>query len=179
MSESLKMRLISLEACPEAVAWVADRDLTTAWRECERADWMVWLCGKMLGKTGWPTRQQIVLAACACAETSLRFVATGDRRPAQAIEVARDWARGNATLSQVLTATDAATAAYIAASYAARAAAAAASYAATTITTTNPANAASCAAAAAASTYAFRGKAREEMADIVRKMLKVPGGTCK
>src|SRR3990172_11017269 len=81
------------KACPEAVVWVGTRDLATAWRECERADWMLWLCGIMAGTKNWPTRQQVVLAAAACARQALRFVLTTEERPLAAIEAAEVWAR--------------------------------------------------------------------------------------
>src|ERR1017187_8579548 len=63
--------LKSLGACPEAVAWRGKRDLKTTWAKCERGDWMLWLAGNMADKKGWPTRQQVVIAACDCAELAL------------------------------------------------------------------------------------------------------------
>ena len=81
------------KACPEAVAWVGTRDLATAWRECERADWMLWLCGIMAGTKNWPIWQQVVLATCACARQALRFVPAGENRPLAAIEAAEVWAK--------------------------------------------------------------------------------------
>jgi len=35
------------DACDEAREWVGDRDAETAWRECQRADWMLWACGQL------------------------------------------------------------------------------------------------------------------------------------
>ena len=115
-----------LGACVDAIQWVGDRDLLAAWQDCERADWMLWLAGKMCDQSGWPTRRQVVLAACACAERALIYVPLGEERPRLAIETARRWARGdvNVTLARVRAA-DAADAAYAYAAYAAYAAAAA------------------------------------------------------
>ncbi len=144
----LKALLRKLGACQEARVFVQKQSLAEAWSSCQRADWMLWLCGKMADKQGWPSRKQVVLAACACAETSLKFVKKGEKRPARAIETARKWTRGKATIEEVRMA------AY--ATYAA--AAAAATYA----------------AAAAAATYAARAKALADMADIVRSILNVP-----
>ena len=79
-------------ACPEAVEWVGKRDLATAWQDCERADWLLWLCGMMADKDGWPSCPQVVLAACACARRALRFVPAGEDRPRLAIEAAEQWA---------------------------------------------------------------------------------------
>jgi len=126
------------------------------------------------GSSGWPTRQKVVLAACACAETALKFVKAGEVRPAKAIEVARAWARGEATLAQVRDAADAAFAAYgYAAAYSAAHsyAAAAADHAAAAA-----ADAADDAAYAAAAAADARAKALAEMADIVRGMLEIPKG---
>ena len=80
-------------------------------------------------------RRRIVLAACAVAEISLKYVPAREDRPRLAIEAARRWARGNATVGEVRAAADAAYAAArnyadSAAYYAARAAASAAYYAA-------------------------------------------------
>src|SRR5579863_714630 len=101
---TLKKLLASLGACQEAVQWIGERDLKTAWAECERGDWMLWLSGKMEGKKGWPTRKQIVLAACDCAELSLSIFEKrypNDKRPRVAIETARKWANGEASIEEV------------------------------------------------------------------------------
>lgn len=100
----LKKLLKELGACPEAVRWVGNRTLKRAWAECEQGDWMLWLCGKMEGKKGWSTRQEIVLAACDCAELALPIFEKKypeDKRPRKAIETARLWAQGKATIEEV------------------------------------------------------------------------------
>lgn len=157
--------LQSLHACRDAVQWCGERDLLTAWRECERADWMLWLCGKNADTPGWPTRRQLVLAACACAETALPFVREGEERPRRALEMARRWARDDAamTLAEVrATARDAvygASYAAAAAVYAAVADADAAGYAA------------ACAAEAAyaADSAAARTRTLRELAELLRR----------
>jgi hypothetical protein len=80
-------------------------DATSLFRKCSAVD-----------------RRRIVLAACAVAESSLKYLPAGEKRPRVAIETARRWARGEATLKEVRDASDAA--------YAARAADAAADAAA-------------------------------------------------
>lgn len=126
MNEPIKPRLTKMGACGEALDWVADRDLKTAWAECERGDWMLWLAGGL-----GIDRKLLVQAACDCAETALKFVPEGEDRPRIVIETARAWCRGEATLDEVLEAADAVYAAYAAgASNAARAAAYAAADAA-------------------------------------------------
>ena len=64
--------LDDLGACADAVEWARGKDLHTVWTTCERGDWLLWLCGKMVDKPGWPTHKHIVLAACACAENQAR-----------------------------------------------------------------------------------------------------------
>ena len=177
MSE-LQERLRELRACEEAVVWVGERDLKRAWKECQRGDWMLWLCGEMLGKPGWPTRQEIVLAACCCAELALPIFEKKypkDDRPRKAIETTRLWARGKATIEEVRSAAYAAYAAYAAAD-AADAAAAAADAAADAADAAYAAAAADAAYAAAdAAAYAAaRAKTLRKCADICRKQLSIP-----
>src|ERR1700678_1155317 len=96
-------KLVALGACSEAVQWAKEyKTFAEAWQACERGDWLLWLTAKMIGKPGWPTHQQIVVAACDCAETALRFVPKGEDRPRVAIETTRKWARGGATLDEVM-----------------------------------------------------------------------------
>ena len=139
--------------CLEAMEWLGDRDAETAWRECERADWMLWAVAKV-----GVDRKIVVTAACACARTALRFVPDGEHRPLSTIETTEAWVRGNTTTEDVRAAAGAA--AYAAAG-AAGAAADAAAYAA---------GAADAAADAAAYAVA-RTSSLREMADIVRKTI--------
>ena len=161
----LQDMLSEMNACGDAESWVSKRTLKQAWTKCERADWMLWLVGKMCEhpqrkKLGWPTRKQVVLAACDCAETSLRFVPDGEERPAGAIRVTRAWCHGRATLQQVCAAADAAYAA----------AGAAASYAAYAADAAGIGSAAAYAAAAYADDA--RCLAHKTMCKLIRKRLK-------
>ena len=113
-AEEFDALLAELNACSEARRWAAGKSLAEVWNTCERGDWLLWLCGHMCGKKGWPTRKQLVLAACACAETALKYVPEGELRPKKAIEMARKWARGKATIQQVREAAGAAEAAWAA-----------------------------------------------------------------
>ena len=134
-TRELADKLSAIGACPESVQWACDyTDDATAWRECRRGDWMLWL----LGRLPHVDRKQLVLAACECARLSLHLAPDVDDRPRIAIETAEAWARGDGpTLDDVrwsaysatyaaYTAADAANAAAYAASYAACAAHAAA-----------------------------------------------------
>ena len=137
--------LHELGACSEAVRWAHGKTLHVVWTTCKRGDWLLWLVGKMADKKGWPTRKQAVLAACDCAEKALKYVKEGEDRPRLAIQTARKWARGKATLGEVRKAYAAADAAYAYAD-----------------------------AAAADASYAARANALAESADLVRKRLKEP-----
>ena len=59
----------------------ANSSFKDAWATCERGDWLLWLTGTMADKDGWPTRQQVVLAACDCAELAFQFIPAGETRP--------------------------------------------------------------------------------------------------
>ena len=104
--------LRALGACDDAVEWASTQpDAATAWRDCERADWMLWLAGRLAGPTTPEARGALVLAACACARTALRYVPEGEGRPRRAIETAEAWARGEGSIDDVRAAAAAADAA--------------------------------------------------------------------
>lgn len=127
-----------LHPCREAVDWLATQpSAAEAWRSCERGDWMLWLLGRISGPVGSKSRKKLVLAACACARLSLKYVPKGEGRPRVAIVTAERYARGthDVMLDDVRNAAAAAAAAYAAYAYAyadayAYAAAAYAAYAA-------------------------------------------------
>jgi hypothetical protein len=95
--------LADLDACFEAREWAKGKNLRVVWQTCDRADWLLWLVGRMEGIEGWPDRKAIVAVACDCAELALSFVARGEDRPRLAIETTRKWLRGEATIEQVRT----------------------------------------------------------------------------
>ena len=117
-------QLKDMGACQPALDWVGSRDLPGAWAECTEPSWMFWLAARTV------PRQALVLAACDCAEPALKYVSVREDRPLIAIETARKWARGEATIEQVhearRNAYNAYTATATAAAYAAYAATAAA-----------------------------------------------------
>ena len=177
-------------ACRKGLDWIKGKSLAEFWQTCDRADWMLWIVGRMAGEKGWPTRQDIVLVACLCAETALPFFEKKypkDDRPRNAIETARAWAKGECDIEEVHKARRAAAyAAYAAsAAYSADAAsaadaaadAAAYAYAADAAYAAYAADAAAYAAAYAYAAYAdaaARAGALRKMAGIVRENLKVP-----
>jgi len=111
--------------CRDGMDWLRTQpDMETAWLECLRGDWMLWLAGKMKADKG-----QLVRAACKCARLALRHVPEGERMPKVAIETAEAWCDGRAAVEDVRAAADAADAAAAAAAAADAAAdAAAAAY---------------------------------------------------
>jgi len=121
-------KIARLDPCEEALIWLKDQpSLKEAYTNCARGDWLLWLARRLE-----IDRKLIVLAACECAEQSLKYIPKGEDRPRQAIETARAWTRGEATLEQVratATAADAAAADAAAAYAAAYAAYAADAYA--------------------------------------------------
>ena len=177
---TLATRLRTVGACKEAVDWAKGREWPVAWQECERGDWMLWLAGAMQGKSRWPTRQQIVLVACDCAELVLPIFEKKyptDKRVRECIETTRKWANGEAAIEDVHKARAAAYAAAYAAADAAYAAADAAAYAAYAAYAAAYA-AADAAYAAYAAAYAAADAARQDRqkqcADLCRKHLTVP-----
>jgi len=152
--------LEKLNACTEARDWARGKSLVEVWQQCERGDWLLWLCARMAGEVGWPTRNDVTLAACDCAETALRYVKPGEDRPRLAIECARRLVAGLATREEAYAAADAADAVYAAyaAAYYAAYAAADAVYAVDY-------------AAYAANA---KKKALKQCADLVRKRLPMP-----
>lgn len=80
-----------LGACDDAVKWA--RGITSpalACKACERADWMLWIVGRMSGTRESERRRHLVLVACRCARTALPHAKSP--RALEAIELAERWA---------------------------------------------------------------------------------------
>ena len=197
---SLVESLRKLNACEDACEWAASYSSPEeAWAACPRGDWMLWL----LGKIPSTRRQDLVLAACACARLALPYVTPGEDRPRVAIETAEAWARGAVGLDAVrvavydadaacaAAAADAACAAACAACaaayaacaaayapadavYSAAAPAAAAAAANAAAAAANAAAAAADAADAAVAAVAARLTVQARCADIVRRFFPKP-----
>src|SRR6185312_10141810 len=175
--------LKELCACRDGRTWAHGKSLQEVWDTCERGDWLLWLCGNMSEREGWPTRKQVVLAAVECATTALKYVKAGENRPAECLRIVREWCAGNATIEQVREARNAAAAA--AAYYAAADDADAAYYAAVAAAAADDAAYYAAVAAAAAAAVAddddgadaayyaavARSKSLKESADKVREVL--------
>lgn len=95
-------RVLALDPCDSARKWMMSAHSGSAydmWRRCDRGDWLLWLAAR-----AGVDRRLVVLAACDCAETALVRVPAGEERPRIAIETARLWARGGATIAEARTA---------------------------------------------------------------------------
>ena len=80
------------DICSEAEEWLAKQlDMLTAWRMCERADWMLY-------QVQCP-RHVLTYAACQVARTALCYVPDGEHRPREAIETAEAWSRSDGVVS--------------------------------------------------------------------------------
>jgi hypothetical protein len=156
-------RLQFYSPCIAAMEWAkSQKSAKLAWENCPRGDWLLWIAGKVA-----IDRKLLVMVACDCAALAGRFVKKGELRPRKAIAMARAWCRGKATIEQVRSAYDAATA-YDTVAYAAAAAAFAAdaaAYAAAAAAAAFAADAAAYAAAAfAAAAAAFAAAAYDAAA---------------
>ena len=89
----LLAHLQRLHACPDAQAWVAATpgDPSHLWSTSDRVDWLLWLAAE----SGLVL--PVVLAACDCARTALRYVPVGEDRPLRAIEIAERIGSGELT----------------------------------------------------------------------------------
>jgi hypothetical protein len=165
--------LAGLDACDDARAWIADRDLATAWAECKRGDWMLWLTGQTIAGGPWSDeRRPLVGAAVRCARLALPIYEArypGDRRVSDCLDAFGRWAAGEDVPRDVLIAARRAAAAARSAAAAAADAAAdaadAAAYAADAA-----AYAAAAAAYAAEAADAERQRALAQFADICREV---------
>ncbi|MFA7250084.1 MAG: putative immunity protein [Dehalococcoidia bacterium] len=174
--------LVKLNACSEATEWARTQpDLATAWSECQRGDWMLWLAGKLAGPVGDPRRRLLVGAAAECARLALPLFEAkrpGDGRVRACLDTCDRFAAGDeaVTIADLRAAAYAAYAAAAAAAdaYAAYAAAAAAADAAADADAAYAADAADAADAAYAADAADAADAARvatlaQCADIVRR----------
>lgn len=90
-------KLRKLRACKEAVEWADGYpSMKAAWDVCERGDWLLWYAAMV----GAP-RKKLVLAACDCAATALKYAGENRKVAERCLRTTRAWARGKATIEQV------------------------------------------------------------------------------
>ena len=179
----MKDKLEELNACSNAIDWIADKSLEQAWNECERGDWLLWYSYRMMNE-GKITLKQLIKAKVGCANLVRHLMK--DERSINALGVLERFANGEATRDELNTAASAAYAAsaadYDSAAYAAAyaaydAAAAAAASAAADYAADAAAASAAYAAAASASAAAYdasdavRKQTLKKCAEIVREII--------
>ena len=92
--QSFASLLARLAACDAARQWVGKKSLRTAYRQCSKADEILWLAGRLD-----ISRPVLVSAACECARLVLHLVPVGEARPRMAVEMAERWAHGDASVT--------------------------------------------------------------------------------
>jgi len=166
--------LKELEACPEAIEWCTERNITTleeAWEKCERGDWMLWLYQKL-----YPENiRELTLAKGHCVNTVRHLMK--DERSIKAVDAAIAFGEGKIGEEELRKAA-AVAAAYVAAAAAAYTAAyTAADVAAYVVAADVAAYAVAAYVAADVAAYAAAAAARKEnqkqTADICRKYLRI------
>ena len=186
----LLLQLREWDACADGYEFSVRSGATTLaqlWDKLERPDWMLWLADKKGLKLD---EKGLRLFACECAEQLLPIYEKAypkDDRPRRAIETARRYANGEATLEELDAARDAAedaawdaaraaaeAPAWASAWAAARDAAEAAAWAAAWAAARDAAEAAAWASAWDAAEAAARAAARAKQADLLRKHLGNP-----
>lgn len=81
--------LKNLDACIEGIDWASTQSSAQSmWDNCERGDWLLWLCGKLSGNVGSDSRKKLVWTACQCARLALPYIISGNNVPMITIETA-------------------------------------------------------------------------------------------
>lgn len=100
-AEELRKFLVECRCCKNGLAWASGRTLREAWQQCDYAEWLMWAAANLLGHPEWFSLQQVVLAACALAETTFRCEPYGLTTLRTSLDTIRKWARGDASYEQV------------------------------------------------------------------------------
>ncbi len=109
-------KLVSLNACGEAVAWCRTRNsLADAWKHCTRGDWMLWLIGKTDRSLPWSEeRKPIVRIAVECAMLAPSCQDEYELARQWCLDATLRWCDGTTDIEEVYAARAAAFAAYAA-----------------------------------------------------------------
>ena len=171
-------KLEKLNACSEAVKWVASqKDYKTAWQNCERGDWMLWLA--------WMLKvddRKLTLTNFKCANQVRHLMK--DKRSIVALDAKERYGKGEISRDElnayVISAADAATDADAVSAYATYDDAARAAYAVSTVSVSAASVYAAYASAvsisAAYTAYATYANAR---ADAIKESLKKSADFCR
>lgn len=91
---NLRQQLQDLNACLAAIEWVDYRDHATAWAECQRGDWMLWVAARAGVDLRIVTRAKVE-----CAKLVEHHLT--DPRSINALRVAERFANGEATRDEL------------------------------------------------------------------------------
>ena len=166
----MKTEIERFNPCKEAIYFRNKYpDFKSAWNNCPRGDWMLWLAEKLNVDD-----KKLTLAKGLCAKTVIYLMK--DDRSKTAVEIAIKYGKGKASKEELNAAAAYAAAAYADAVYAAAAADAAAAYADADAADAVYAAAAAAAddaaaAAAAADAAAAKKENQKQTADICREIL--------
>jgi hypothetical protein len=89
--------------CGEAVKWLSSYDdPQTAWNECQRADWMLWLLGNQITSPPWSEDRKPLLSCCLEMAETVKHLWPVDYkdRIGSAIVALRRWIEGDATIEE-------------------------------------------------------------------------------
>jgi hypothetical protein len=89
-----------------ALTWAQGKTFLEFWVTCHIGNWMLALAGFMAGQPGWPTKQQVSLAACKCAETAIKYAPIGANLPRSMVGTVEKWICGEASDLDVVSARD-------------------------------------------------------------------------
>ena len=93
------MKLYNIEKyspCLEALAWYKTQpDSRTAWNNCPRGDWMLWIAQKM-----GVDERLLTLAKGYCAKTVMHLMK--DKRSRKAVDVAIEYGQGKVTKKELI-----------------------------------------------------------------------------
>ena len=91
---------LPISACRQAINWARTQpDAETAWRECKRDDWMVWLLSYYANEPGSDARKRLALCLSDCIEATTHLVADDDIQMViiLCLTIVRNWAEGGAS----------------------------------------------------------------------------------
>ncbi len=102
-AEEYEKFLVEIGACSEARDWSRGKSLTRCWNTSRHPAWMLYLLEEMVGKAGWPTREEVVAVVCDIAEQVALPRVPADKRllAAECIAEVRRWIEGKATKAEL------------------------------------------------------------------------------
>ena len=83
-----------LGACKEGLDWLGDKTEKEFWDTCQKGKWLLWYLKSTIKKPTLATHRKLVHITCDIAESVLKYVPADEKRPAEAIRLARAWANG-------------------------------------------------------------------------------------